>query len=503
MLKRLAYLLYILIFLCGITSAETTHSNKTFSKSISIDTGYLTANSNRAVGDFCIDILNGCGFLYDKGYAIFSPETLFGRATYNVGFWLLTLPIKASTLVTYHEFGHVRALNSMGFPSTFHTPPYTCNNWFTFWGATIFNGYFKNPFHAANSYAYSTYSLSNQAQNNMGNLKLYVSPENVTEYNKHQSTLDTLQSKLDSNPELMAKWNEAAKLSNLEDQYSLIAPYLTDKELEAVKYNDSSLQNNQHPLLPKAQIILWSSGVNNNVAMAQRVEDDIWFHQGHHHQITTNYFFDKLSTLLQRVYVYFNKSAEKNVDYAYVLSAWKNHYQQNYSIEDLASYSLFSYLLSSQTYMNIYQMYCTLQTGDPTVYPAEIKGFRMPNVGMYLTTLGPTYNIRSGYHFKNDLFLICSIEFLLNTHQQQIDYSLGFRKQFPEYGNMYIHAETTFNTKAFGGTAFIGREFANTLKCEAGITFHNANTFLGERNIPSLLKGDTDFEVWLKLGVCY
>lgn len=153
--------------------------------------------------------------------------------------------------------------------------------------------------------------------------------------------------------------------------------------------------------------------------------------------------------------------------------------------------------------MNMYQIYNTLKTGNTSVRPAEINGFRIPNVGLYLTTLGPTYNVRSGYHFQDDFFLICAIEFLLNTHQKQIDSTLGIRKQFPQFGNMYIHVETTFNSNAIGGTFFLGGEIANTLMWESGVTFHNVNTFLGERNIPSLLKGSTDCELWIKIGATY
>lgn len=508
MITRTILSICALLILLKTPHAETRTNEKSFTRTLSIDSGYLSsANSNRAIGDFSIDVLKGLGFLYDKGNELFSPESIATRATYNIGFWLITFPISAATLVNFHEFGHARSLKSLGFESTYHIPPYKCNNWFSFWSTSIFSGYFENPFQSSHSYVLPDYTLSNPGLTRFNSIKQYVSEDMVTEFAKHYKVGTEIDSRRQQDPAFKAAWSAAAKLPNLDDQYKLIEPYLSTSELDSVKYLDEAWKNNKHPLLPKAQVIMYASGLNNNVSMTQRVEDDIWFHQGQHHQITSNYAFDKLSIFFQTVYMSVmygkNDKPSDHADYQCILNTWKNHFQLDYSECDLQLYSVLSYFLSSQSYMNMYQMYKTLETGSNIVLPAEINGFRIPNIGLYLTTLGPTYNIRSGYRFQYDLFLICSIEFLLNKNQKQIDSTLGVRKQFPQLGNMYIHAETTFNSKAIGGTFFLGGEITNTLMWESGVTVHNANTFLGERNIPSLLNGDIDFELWLKLGVAY
>lgn len=115
----------------------------------------------------------------------------------------------------------------------------------------------------------------------------------------------------------------------------------------------------------------------------------------------------------------------------------------------------------------------------------------MPNVSLYLTTKGPTYNVRTGYRWDNDLFLIAGAEFVLSG-KQQVEGTLGLRKVFPNLGNLYIYAETVFNTKAVGGTVSVGGTFNKMINAEAGLAYYNNETFFGERHIPFVWKGSTD-----------
>ncbi len=66
-----------------------------------------------------------------------------------------------------------------------------------------------------------------------------------------------------------------------------------------------------------------------------------------------------------------------------------------------------------------------------------------------------------------------------------------------------MQAETVFNQKAIGGSLSIGTTFMKTVQAEAGIAYHDKDTFFGERHIPFLWKGSTDVEAWVKLGVQY
>lgn len=128
---------------------------------------------------------------------------------------------------------------------------------------------------------------------------------------------------------------------------------------------------------------------------------------------------------------------------------------------------------------------------------AEWLGFRLPNVSLYLTTKGPTYNVRKGCRWDNDLFLIAGAEFVL-SNKQQVEGTLGLRKVFPDFGNLYIHAETVFNTKAVSGIVSVGGTFNKTINAEVGIAYSNNDTLSGERHIP--FYGNVQVQQILKLG---
>jgi hypothetical protein len=62
---------------------------------------------------FNTEVLMGLGAAYDAGYSYFQPENSVTRALYYGGFWLASFPIAASTVVTFHEFGHGSRMYSL------------------------------------------------------------------------------------------------------------------------------------------------------------------------------------------------------------------------------------------------------------------------------------------------------------------------------------------------------------------------------------------------------
>ncbi|MDP3640885.1 MAG: hypothetical protein Q8R43_00405, partial [Alphaproteobacteria bacterium] len=141
-------------------------------------------------------------------------------------------------------------------------------------------------------------------------------------------------------------------------------------------------------------------------------------------QLTTNYFKDKASTFVQVFqgslfsYLSGDSPSKTTSDHNRLVKVWDEHLDIHVSRTELQLYSILSYFLSAQTYMNLHQVYKTWTQGETQVYPAEWKGFRLPNVSLYLTTKGPTYNVRTGYRWDNDLFLIAGAEFVLSGKQQ-------------------------------------------------------------------------------------
>jgi hypothetical protein len=391
-----------------------------------------------------------------------------------------------------------------GIPQYKHTLG-TASNYFSEWLMLMFNGYFVLPMTGSFIAAASPNLNIEKINKHYDHLKQYVDTDQLKQYLYFSEILQTFRKRLKSDTALQKIFEEAEKMTQ-KDGMAYLKQHVSDEEYNALEFANDK-EKHHRMLSPKAQIMIHAGGLNNNVYMTQRIEDEIWLNQGQHMQLTTNYFMDKTSTFLQTLLTSEVLSAEKlfsniPLDYVCVLDTWSNDLDIKISRTELQLYSILSYFLSAQTYMNMYQVYQTWMNGENQVYPAEWKGIRLPNVGLYLTTKGPTYNVRSGYRWGESLFFIVGTEFVLNG-KQVIEGTLGIRKVFPTVGNSYIHGEVVFNHEAVGGTLYGGSKLFNTVNIEAGITYHNVNTLLGERHIPSLLTGSTDIETWIKLGVQY
>ena len=501
------------VVLCAINHAATYGNGfkpivKTFERTISLDSGYLPAqNSNRGMAGFNTEVLMGLGAAYDAGYSYFQPENSVTRTLYYGGFWLASFPIAASTVVTFHEFGHGSRMYSFGGKPIYVHALGECNNYFSEWGMLAFNGYFVLPMVGCFGAAARPDLDLSIIEKHYDYLKDYVDFEKAKTYVKNQKKLEDLYKKAEKDKKLFDYYKESKKLFK-DQQKDYLKKQFSDEEIEALDFFSEDDIGKNNPISPEATAIIVAGGLNNNVYMAQRIEDAIWFNQGQHMQLTTNYFKDKASTFVQVFqgslfsYLGGENSSETTSDHNRLVKVWDEHLDIHVSRTELQLYSILSYFLSAQTYMNLYQVYQTWTNGETHVYPAEWKGFRLPNVSLYLTTKGPTYNVRTGYRWDNDLFLIAGTEFVLSG-KQQVEGTLGIRKVFPDLGNLYVHAEAVFNQKAIGGTVSVGGTFNKLINAEVGVSYHDKDTFYGERHIPFVWKGSTDIEAWAKIGVQY
>jgi len=471
---------------------------KSSKRTISLDFGYLCAqNSNRAIAGFNTEVLTGLGALYDTGYRYFQPETPLAQGLYYGGFWLATLPITLATHVSFENFGHTRLAYGLGAFPQYETMTWDCNHYFSQWATLVFNGYCIAP----GLGAWESHMLPLPHLNTMDQHYDHLTPYvDINQLKQYDSILQSFKERLPKDPELQ-------KLIDEEAAFEVIRSKVSEDEYNALLFANSS-EPFYMVLRPKAHISALGGGLNNTVYMAQCIEDVIWFQKSQHMQVTTNYFIDKTSTFLQPVLKKVLNDTSSNIkkfsrtaEYIdRIVKVWDEDLGVHVSRMELQLYSLLSYLLSTQSYMNLYQIYQTWIKGETRVYSSEYKGFRLPNVGMYLTANGPTYNIRTGYRWGDDLFLIGGVEFVLSG-KQLVEVTLGVRKTFSE--NTYIHGEIVANPNAVGGMVYAGTIVHDAVHIEAGMTYHNVNTLLGERHIPSLLKGPTDIEGWVKVGIQY
>lgn len=278
------------------------------------------------------------------------------------------------------------------------------------------------------------------------------------------------------------------------------------QEIKKKKYdkkNDSDTvdfgEESKYIFTPKADVLIMAGGLNNQQDQSRRVENHLWYNEGDHFTTVGTYFWDKTWAGFQSA-LSKDSGYNDNQDTTKICNAYKRM-GISLTYEEIIDYSSLSYALSSQTYANIYQIYKTIVDGENKVYAPEIWNIKLPNVALYFTTKGPTYNVSSGYKYDDTLFFPASVEFGLKESAWEA--SVGVRKLFPAFHDSFVHAEIVFNSEAIGGSVYGGALINKIWNVRGGVTYHNAKTFQGERNIPSYKSGDTDIEAWVKLGVAY
>ncbi|MDP3936047.1 MAG: hypothetical protein Q8Q56_03585, partial [Alphaproteobacteria bacterium] len=250
---------------------------------------------------------------------------------------------------------------------------------------------------------------------------------------------------------------------------------------------------------PKTEVLIKAGGLNNQQDQSRRVENHLWYSGGDHFTTVGTYFWDKTWAGLQSFFAQ-KEQYNDNEDTTKICNVYKK-LGIDLTHEDIIRYSYLSYFLSTQTYANIYQIYKTIAEGENRVYAPEMFNIKLPNVALYFTTKGPTYNVSSGYRYDDTWFFPVSVEFGLKETAWEAN--VGVRKKFPSFHDSFVHAEIVFNSEAVGGSVYGGAIFNKMWNVQAGVTYHNAKTFQGERNIPSYKNGDTDIEAWVKLGAVY
>jgi hypothetical protein len=450
-------------------------------RTISLDSGYLTSlNSNRAIGEFDLELRQAWGVLYDWQNDVWQPEGIFGRSILYSLFSVLTWGPTMAQMVTYHELGHSTRFRSIGIDTSFFNI-----------GKGVWNVYQKG----ADNIGWED-TLSDSYFPTVGGMGIISAINPLACLDAYM--LPRLDRKLLFVPQNESVHYDPDKLKSFSGKFK--------KEIHKKKY-DSKKDNDTVDVgeevkgifTPKADVLIMAGGLNNQQDQSRRVENHLWYSGGDHFTTVGTYFWDKTWAGFQS-FLSQDKGYSDNQDTTKICNAYKKMGIE-LTHKEIMQYSYRSYVLSAQTYANIYQIYKTIVDGENRVYAPEVFNIKLPNVALYFTTKGPTYNVSSGYRFDETLFFPVSVEFGLK--ESALEASVGVRKKFPSFHDSFVHAEIVFNSEAVGGSIYGGAIFDKMWNVQAGVTYHNAKTFQGERNIPSYKNGDTDIEAWVKLGVAY
>lgn len=450
-------------------------------RTISLDTGYAPyLNSNRAIGEFDLELRQAWGALYDWQHDIWQPSSCLGRSILYSLFTLATYAPQLGQAATYHELGHATRLRSIGFRTSFLNI-----------GKAAWNIYVEEK----QTLTFEDV-LSDEYFPTLGGVVLvsFVWPKAFL----FSAVLPRYDQPLLFQPQNIEKHYN----TNLFDLHRRLYKARLEKRYDPKKNKDLLLLEEAlcaNMLTPSASVLIMAGGLNNQQDQCRRVEDHLWYNEGDHFTLVGTYFWDKTWAGFQSA-----SSLKRGYNDGQDTSRICNAYAKlgiDLTHEEIIRYSYLSYVLSSQTYKNIYQIYKTISEGENKVYAPEVWSVRLPNVALYFTTKGPTYNVSSGYRYGETWYFPVSIEFGLK--QSTWEATIGIRKKFPSFHNSFIHAEVVFNSEAVGGSMYGGAIFDKLWNVQAGVTYHNSNTLQGERNIPSYKKGDADIEAWLKIGVAY
>lgn len=459
--------------------------NPSLPKTISLDTGYLPLlNSNRAIGEFDLELRQAFGVLYDYYYNQYQPNTFLSRALLYGLFNFLTWGPCMTQMALYHELGHATRFRSIGIDTSFVNVGkaawrvYTKGEDKLALQDILSDGYFPTLGGAVLSSALLPTVFSLSAVMPRYDRNVLFTPWNPSNYYDPHS-LRLLQ-------ELMN--------SRLQEEYNP----KKDKDLILVK-NVAVTALSENLFVPDVEVLIFAGGLNAQQDQVRRVEDHLWYSNRDHFSVVGTYFWDKTWAGVQSI-LSMDQEYSDNQDTSRICRAYRKM-GVSLTHEDIIGYSYLSYLLSAQTYANIYQIYKTLMTGHNYVFAPEYWNIKLPNIGLYFTTQGPTYNISSGYRVGQTLFIPVSME--IGLKHPGWEANIGVRKMIPSFHKSFVHLEVVFNTRAIGGSIYGGLLLDRTWNIQAGLIYHNSKTFQGERNIPSYKGGDTDIEVWLKLGIQY
>lgn len=455
--------------------------NTPIQKTISIDSGYLPYfNSTRAISDFDFELRQGWGALYDVYYKKLLPTTTFGRALFYGLFNFATWGPQMTQMATLHEFGHASRLASIGIDSSFINVGKLALKVYS-------NGTKDISLSDLMSDNYFSTLFGNMAINVI--LPILWTTSGVMP-RPDKALLFTPQNK-----------EQFYNPKTLEFLGKNMKPWFKNQKYGQQKSDVIGPQEFENLYVPETAVLFNAGGLNLQQDQCRKIENAIWFSEGNHLTTMNTYFWDKIWAGFQSsIALTAPNPQEDGNDTSRIIRAYKKMGIQ-LSHEEINRYALLSYLLSTQTYANIYQIYTTIAYGENQVYAPEYKNFKLPNVAFYFTTKGPTYNIGSGYKVNQAIYIPFSVEFGLKDFFGEL--KIGFRKKFFDYKDAFIHADLILNPHGIGGGVYGEMGISQHFRLQGGATLHNAHTLEGERNIPSYKNGMYDLELWVKFGLQY
>jgi len=254
----------------------------------------------------------------------------------------------------------------------------------------------------------------------------------------------------------------------------------------------------------KDDLIMTTSGLNNQSFLASQIADSIYQNQGH-----LVYCGHYLGNKIQHWAYAWVDNDQFNGDITSMLKSYKK-LSIPIKKRDIQIFSLLS--VCSGTTASLFKSYYTfLKYGNPIVETMEWKKIRFPDLNFYINASGLSYEIVSGYRFSPHLNLQLATEWVFKGIKNQLQLTPAIHYQlssdFPGIpGSLWLKAECILASHPSGGFKIQWAPFKNmetgwqSLFFETQYTYYHADNLYGERNIPKVSHKKTAHELLVQIG---
>lgn len=245
-----------------------------------------------------------------------------------------------------------------------------------------------------------------------------------------------------------------------------------------------------------------AGGLNNESRLGKEISERIYRFNGH-----IAYFGPYLRCKIGSVsYTAKHKIWHNDTSDILHIEKYYKTYHPNFNIDNIQYAGMASFILSSTTYSFLMGMWNFIKTGDPTVRTLTWNGIRLPDVNFYYTRNGLSLEVVTAYQVNPNLWFNLGVETVYYP-KRSVEFTPSVRYVLPTtiYGTFDFDVGVVLNGYGhFSG--HVGVEWTdpvNPLTLHAKLIHHNANTYVGERNIPSAISSNHDIEVVIAASVNY
>ena len=435
-----------------------------FSRPIPLSLGFVPGfMTNQSVSEFHTALEKNTGWVFDAGHKWLQPQTMWGRVAYKyLLFPVAVAPFNKAIRMSADVYGKANRIEALG------------------WKAE----YVGNTYE---TYAENYWSMF--AKNFWKSYKRMVGAVETIDAipSNKEVDLDKSSTRFIKNP-----IQEGAT-----DLKWLIKNVLKDESVDPNKVTlhqgvgKLRLALDKH-LTPQGKILTRAAGYNAGMMHSRDIEDTLWYEGGGHLAQLSNHTMGKLAVAIDGLGVYFmrNNDAKHFSELGRIQMAY-GEMDIEISGKKIALYSVGAFLGSAEFWGRFFEEADYISSGDVYVKAPEIGGFRLPNLGFYLTTKGLSYQLNTGYRFGHDLFFPVAVEYVFNGPKNIVECTVGMRKQFAWMG-AYVHGEVVanFQESGYGGKLAVGLKPCQSFYTDAGVRIDHIDTLEGERNIRVITNDD-------------